>query len=364
MAARAEAYRHGIMHVDEEISAEMLNFLDHGVDPKRSKPSLRPASGGAYAGMHELVPMKAITSLVVGTGGWGYALIDPDSCAACADRAIGLTTTASAVSNSGSTIGIAPAAGAYVSFYPSRTGHTGAGFGAANVDGDFFQSFVSACAVYVKPVGSATTQNGMMYLLESPGHPAGGAAGPTINEVISHPRTRSITGAQIGDPSFDNVLNYHYQERVSATGALVSEYNSPTAATTNANFRSLIVVVQGDPGTEYNLEVYGSWGARGNSTNPTKFRWIDTLGMQSFYNLAAAKRISGWVGNDPAIVREAYRLGLGRAARRVKSKALNSEQEARAALDRSKATRPSSSWFIDLVKEATPLLKDVAGLFF
>jgi hypothetical protein len=353
----------GSKYIREIASKQLLDYVRHAVDPKGTRPAPAPGPSNGYSGMVELVPVKAVTTLTVGTGGFGVAVFDPTSCAACTDRLMGVTSLGTYVGTGATAIPMSNAA-TTPAITPSRTGFTGAGL--TGNTGDLFDACVNAFAAYIKPEGSATTQNGMIYLLEVPNHP-GGTSTLTLNDVISHRRTRSVAANQVGAPGYNNVLNYHRQVTQQSGGGISPPdyWSSPSAIKNTMDGVSMVIVVTGDAGTVYSLECYGSFMARGFQTNPTIIRYSDPVGDALWQNLQAHKRMSGWTGS-PSLVIKSYELALGRAhAKSLAPHALHEEQKARAALDREKAKdhRSTASWMWDSAKSLAPFVKEVAGLF-
>lgn len=348
--------------VDSVLTQQTLDWVEHAVDPKNHPPAPRPVGANVYNGHVEVPDLKCTSTLFIGTGGVGFAVIDPCNAANCTDRLLGLATQASAVTTLSSSLLFSATAG-LTSLYPSRTGVTGAGLGTGNYGQDYLTA-VNACGVYIKPKGSATTQDGMIYILEVPGHPVQNlVAGMTIQSVIDHERTRSIPGNQVGTPGFENVLNWHPQPPSSgpSPGYAMrddSAYSPPQAATTSLEFAPLIVVVTGTAGASYSLEIYGSYLARGRLAKAVVPNYADILGMQAYFNMILLKRISGWMGKASDAV-SAYRIALGLAH----SKSLPKERRKK---DKEKAKEETDSGPWSLIHRAAefakPLLREFVGI--
>jgi hypothetical protein len=353
-----DAFIKAASEVRASASKQLLNFVQHVVDPKRNPPAPRPQSSVTSGGHVQLLPMKSVNVLEVGSLGIGFAIIDPSGCAGCQDRALGIATTASFGGGTATTLPFSNVA-SHPAFYPSMTGFTGAAL--TNNTGLKFSAQVNACGVYLKPTGSAVNQDGMVYLLEVPLHPQMITSSLTIGNVMSHKRTRSIAGNQVGTPGFDNVLNYHPQP--SLAGQHEEEFQVPTGSSSQTNHMSLVVIVTGTVGATYSLEVYGSWSVKGEATQADIPVYTDVLGAQAFQNAMLAKRISGWVGN-PRIAMQAYHLALGLAYHKVKPIELKERDEAKAVLEAEKSKKTSSySWLHDAIRIGRPIVKELAGFF-
>lgn len=342
------------------LSKDMVKYIEHAVDPKHAPVALRPAPATQYIGLCQKLPLLFRGEFSTGTNGFGYVSVSPANCAGCSDRLIALSTNATYTGSSASPISIGGAAGISI-HYPSKSPFTGASL-VAN-DGEQFQSMVNACGVYVKPVGSATTQNGRMFLLEVPGHPGNGVGNLTLDEIMSHPRTRVISAIQLGSPGFQNVLNWHPQ--VLSTATVVGNDNSfraPQAAATTIAQSELIIVATGDALTKYEFEIYASYACRGSFTQPTSPMYSDPLGWAAYSNAVSDKRISGWVGTS-SMASSIYKGFASRSIRKLQPQSVQDLEKARAKLDDAKAAKTGaapSNWFSSM-KKLAPVAKEMGG---
>lgn len=346
---------------------QTIQYVRHSVDPKNEPFAPRPTKAAGYSGHVSGRRMYARTTLYVGTTGYGFAIIDPIDCAGCTDRPL---LAVSLTSNGG--IGSSLIPGSAVASQSSVVYPTGndlpsaVGLGTNNAAGDFYATCVNTCAAYIKPIGSAVNQDGMMYILENPNHPSligvPKASEMTIDQVISHPRTRSIPGNQVGTPGFLNCLNFHPQNANADSQHFDDDdYLAPTSATTQLGRGCMYIVVTGTPSSAYELEIYGSWLAKGLNVSPNIPNYSDVLGMEVFYNLLLHKRTSGWVGNGADVV-GAYLIAL----RKVHLDGLPHNELLAAKSSSQKAKEAGKShWYDTLTKVwsyAKPFVRDVAGI--
>lgn len=345
------------------LSKHMMEYIAHATNPKAEKVALRPAPAGTYVGLCEPKPVLARGELVVGSGGYGVLAVSLNTAACCADRAIGTVTDATFAGGSPTPIPSSAATGV-TPIYAVGCPQTGVGL--TGNTGESYLSLVNAGAILVKPVDSATAQNGVIDLLEVQGHPVISGTTPlTIGQVASHPRTRVVDGVQLGSPNFLNVLNWHPQTSEKEGGQYITSDNfwrAPSGALAGIDQYELIVVVQGDPGTRYFYEIYASYALRGSRTTPSVPMYSDPIGEAIYMNAIADKRMSGWVGST-GLAKAIYASVVAHSARRLQPKAVADVEKARAALDREKARKEARqpSGFANLFRSALPIAKELGG---
>jgi hypothetical protein len=342
-------------------SKQTLDYIRHAVAPKTTNPAPRPSSSVVYNGRVELIKMRAVGTAVVGTGGFGVVVVDPASCAGCSDRLLGWMSGSAYAGTNASTVPLAVPSGC-VGLEAVGTTVTGAGL-TGNV-GDLYAAAVNACAIYIKPKGSATTQDGTMYLLEFPNHPDG-VSTTTVQQQMSHQSTRVISGSQIGTPGFNNVLNWHPQPNYTATSASTAEsdsiYFAPASALTGSLIRTpLVIHFTGTVGSTYEVEIHGSWMARGLRTQATVPNFCDSKGMEGYYNSLLFKQLSGWEGS-PEHALATYHAGLVKADFELRPRAEKERLKAKAVIDSDKSMKSWSSAAVDALKFLKPMAKELGG---
>ncbi len=353
--------------IQDIVSKETIRYMEHMVDPKNVPSVPMPATGHGRPGLVRKIPMKAIINVTVGSGGYGFLTVDPQNALACTDRAIAIGSIGAYTGTSASYLEPAVTAGSSLA-YATNTGFTAAGLGSANGTGKYFEAKVNACGIYVDPISAALDQNGKMFLLEVPLHPAfnNQVETLTLGEVENHPRTRSIRATQL-DPAFQNVVNWHPVNDIYSGSA--NNFAAPTAASTTLGGQVLVVVFTGTPGTQYQVSVYGSWLARGLHSGANTPQWCDPVGISDIFNLTVIKRISGWEGDAAQTIR-LYKAAMLRAHQYQLPQAEVERDKAVAALDNSKAqalsnkkSSKSPDWW-NIIQELKPVAKAAAGFFF
>lgn len=357
-ASQFTAVNHLSNSAENYLSPNMIRYIEHAVDPKRNPVALRPAPASQYCGLCQKVPVLCRGRFAAGVNGVGSVMVDPFTNLGCQDRALAVFTDATYAGTAATAVPYSAGAGSYP-LYPDKAPFTAASISA---NSDQMISLVNACGLYVKPIGSATTQNGTLFLLEVPGHP-GTAAGMTFNDLMNHPRTRLIDAVQLGSPNFQNVLNWHPQNSYNDHENV---FEAPVGAFTSLKHAALAVVFVGDAGTSFEFEVYSSYAIRGSLSFPTTPMYVDPLGWAAYLNAIADKRVSGWVGSA-GVATSIYKGFAARSVHRQLPKSVHDEQKARALLDREKAKKgqktggpPSKTWG-ELFKEVSPLVKQLGG---
>jgi hypothetical protein len=220
-----------------------------------------------------------------------------------------------------------------------------------------------AAAVYVQPTGSATSQNGAIYLVESQNHKTVGA---TFQLLESDLTCRLVRGVQTGDPSIENVVNWHpkftvtpYPPNVYSDGSFFNDFAFRTPNTQASNPQlddtHLAVIVEGNVGAVYHYEVFGVYELVGPIVSPLRPRYYDDAGWSSIQNAISTKALSGWVGKPTQAI-ESYK----RAVVTTAADADDLEPEPERTLKKATQSSSSTSSLGDLVKDLAPSLGDIA----
>lgn len=337
------------------------------IDPKRSPASRPPYNLGGFQGRTELVSTKCNVDFFTGANGVGFLVANPTKCGPLSDRILALYTIAANTYVLGSAIPAGPLAGNALALNWAT--------GTIGTSTSWAQSQYSyrcvAFAIYIYPMGSATAQQGEIYLFENPTHIS---TGQTIASVEASPYTRAIRGVQTGDPEIENVLNWH--PRKCAWGNFVTSppvtadvdlymddfsfLNAPTLAQApNMGEAPIIVTISGAAGAAYHAEVHGVYECIGTAARNLKPAYMDTRGWDLISSAFATKILSGWVGTS----REA-RIGYNHA---IVSKAMKEDdvsQETEKVLRGSSMDQShvkSESSILPFIEEVAGIAKSVAG---
>lgn len=349
------------------LSKDMIKYVEHAVDPKHAPVGLRPAPASQYTGLCQKLPVLCRGVFETGTTGIGSLSVSPSFNRGLGDRALAVFTNKDLTLTTSSPVpyqGIGIAGVSYAP--PAKSPFLQSGLGTN--DGDLLNVMTNACAVYVKPIGSATTQNGRIFLLEVPGHPGNGVGTLSFQDVMDHPRTRVIDAVQLGTPGFQNVLNWHPQSLAfqSASGHETDDnsFAAPGSLAVPTSFTNseLIVVVTGDATTKYEFEVYASFACRGRLTQPTVPMYTDPLGWAAYMNAVSDKRVSGWVGSA-SLASSIYKGFASKSIRAQQPKAVQELEKARARLDEEKARKSGQvhkTWY-ESMKDLAPVAKELGG---
>ncbi len=308
------------------LSLPAERLLQAMVSPRDAEACPRIDTLGGYAQAVLPDKAKAVCQVAVGTNGVGFCAIGfnngPSSnLSVCrvSDATYTGTQATQIPGISGATPGVSNIQWGSVPYLPP---------GGINSAGMQFRTV--AGAAYVSPEGSANSQNGNLYLLELPGHCfAIDGANMSFTQAMTHERTRHIKGVQLGDPTVENVLNWHpvvASQLVNSSGAgpvnsFINEnawapVPTSTGGTPDTINPSLLVVVTGLPGAIYNIEIHAIFELRGYQIAGAKPPYYDSRGQDLIFNALAHKMVSGWVGR-PQEAEASYKHQVVRTAQRA-----------------------------------------------
>lgn len=342
------------------MSKPAVKHLEMLADPKRAKPTRPVYSEGGYYDQSQLVETKAVVDFAIGTAGVGFILINPVTCGVTNDRPCAVYSTATCSLNAAN--GLPVTGGSGINPLPWSTG----GLAPSGVGG-FTRAQLSyrcvACALYVMPTASATSQNGEIYLWESDLHTSGSV---TFAQVAGALRTRVIRGVQTGDPSIENVVNWHPKNSVygfntagTADAMFINDFTfrQPQSLATDSTMGDthLACIATGAAGTLFHAEIFAVFEVVGTSAYDLKPRFVDDAGWNHIANALGRKAISGWVGKG-AQVQNAYKHAV------VQTAASNNALEDAAEKELKEPVRKNgdSSSFLDGIRKLAPALGDLA----
>lgn len=347
----------------EQLSKPALKHLEMLVDTKRAAPVRPVYSMGGSESQSMLVSTKAEVDLAVGTGGVGFALVNPVTAGPTSDRTCCLySTSASTLTASGAL----PIVGAGAGVVATLQWQTGA-LWAANAAWSRYQGSFRcvACSLYISPTSSATNQNGVVYLFESQTHQSSGA---TVQQIESALQTRAIRAVQTGDPSVENVVNWHpkvaiqyFASQPAVDGGYIDDFRFRVAQAlaTDANMGDTHIgaIVTGASGSTYHVEIYAVYELVGTSTNNLRPRYYDDVGWSHIQNAINRKMMAGWIGTGSG-AQKAYKQAVVQTAASADNLEDGAERELRAATK--KPGKDSDSGFLGVVKDLAPALGELA----
>jgi len=210
-----------------------------------------------------------------------------------------------------------------------------------------------AGALRITPRGSMTSQDGTIAFLEIPGHVGQYGTtsfdGSTYNYFLSHPRTRVVRAAQLGDPSVVNQLNWHpqaadnapvinsgYPEQAAINDIKFRPFN---ATNTTAQFGDCHLLVSATPGLQFEIEFVGVWEVKGAKATGLKPSIQDAHASAIIFNTLCRQKLSGLVGK-PFEFRGAYQAPLHHTI---------------------KKTVASARDWLDVGRDIAGIVKEVAG---
>lgn len=299
----------------------------------------------------KLQPASASFQLSVGSAGYGFAVINPTTCGPTKNP-VGWYSTPAFGGVSASTFAL-PQPGLVTFAYADPA------LANSNV-GDYSQRFfrTTACGVYISPSGSATSQNGRIFLHEAAGHSVR-ASQVTLGDIKSSRRTRPIRGTQMGDQAILNLLNWHPKN-----GAAWDKSTTPVPGgdpngnflngfVNDVTFRSfpgtfaidliqnceLVILVTGEVGAIYDVDVLSYYELIGPLVDVNIPVVVSGEQFDIVRNGLAQKQISGAVGK-PREIAKAYEVAVEHVHRTAHGKAV-----------------PDQPWYRSLIETA----KDVGG---
>lgn len=315
---RADADLKSILKGSRSLLSKPANrFLEAIVDPRGAKATRMPTLMGGYTEASSVLKCKARGSVTVGTNGLGYIVVNPNNCGPCYDVPVAHVTGPTYAGNYASQPGSIPGVGV-TAVYNSKAPYTGAS--AMSSQSIEYRTVASGC--YLVPTGSATDQDGMVRLFEYQGHDEVLGSGLGLGSIESADRTRSVRGIQLGDPTVENVINWHPAAGASGlmgTSELTTAANDflfrklPQAASTAITFGAYIAVISGTAGTQYDFEIYTHYEVRGRTVLDKRPCFYDSRGMDLVLSGIGRKVISGWVGKSSE-AEDAYYHSVARSA--------------------------------------------------
>lgn len=340
--------------LSDHLSKRASAYYKCVVDPRSNKACRSICSYGGQSGHTGLDKLKAVATVTVGANKYGYVSFDPYGAGPTNDVAIAHVSTAATTLGGGDSPQSLKDANA-TAIYWADAQYSGTAY--ANQQSGLQQRCVAA-AIYIRPVGGAVTQNGIIHCLEVPLHPAWNGTGGSMsfNKAISNNRTREIRGVQTSGTSL-NVLNMHPQA-VSNIGVLSSASGAPlgegwlgvSPATTTLTYNAGMIVLTGDSGTSYELEIHGIYETKGYAVTDLKPSFSDQIGYERIMNALLRKSISGWVGH-PSDALASYSAALHHSE-------ISLNEDSRVNVTKSK------SWWDhakDAAKKYAPLAKEIGG---
>jgi len=345
--------------LENHLSKHAMNYYRCLVDPRSHKAVRSICGGGGYNGMTGLAKVKAVGEVVVGTGKYGFVYFDPYGSGPFSDVPVAIVTTGAYTGTGSAVAGPGVALGLVDGINWSQAPYTAASL--QDQTGTQLMYRCVAAAIYIRPTGGAVTQNGMINVLEVPGHPnfSGTQGALSLNAYISHPRCRQIRGIQTGGPSH-NVLNVHPQNSQSFTfdpNNTLSNFKDgedwrlPRAPTGSLLKNAGVIVLTGNGQTVYEVEIHGVYELKGAQVQSLRPSINDTLGYELIMNTLAKKAISGWEGH-PSDAVAAYSAALQHTALET--------GPVKPALETKRETDwKTEAW--ESVKKYAPLVMDIAG---
>ncbi len=345
----------------EQLSKPALKHLEMLVDTKRAAPARPVYSMGGAEQQSMLIQTKAAVDIVVGSGGVGFALVNPVTAGPTTDRPCMLYSNNAATLTSAA--GLPVQASGTVA---AKSWTTGALWASTAAWSRYQGSYrCVACTLYISPIGSATSQNGDLYLFESSTHQSSGL---TTDAVISALQCRAVRGVQTGDPSVENAVNWHpkvaiqyFASQSAVDGGYIDDFRFRVAQSfvtdaTMGDFH-IAALVTGSAGAQYHVEVYAVYELVGTACYNLRPRYLDDAGWSSIQNAINRKMISGWVGTGASAIK-----GYKHAVVQTAAKADDLEPEAEREL-RPKTRGPgkdTDSGFLGMVQGLAPALGELA----
>lgn len=269
------------------LSKPARRYMESIVDPKRYR-SKCPSLIGGVRGRTAVRHLVATVEVVVGTGGWGYAVLDPGSdtfeSGPYSDRIIG-SYTGIAYAGSGTSV---------------LSGVIGSGVVSVNWANAQYEAASSSTAsmnycpvsygMYITPTNSRLNQGGKIILYESSSH---FTVGDTLSKIVGYPDSRIISGLATNDTI---CLNGHPQSgEYSAieAGAFCFRANAGAQATIVPR-GNLIAIFKGAVNSTFEVEFVCNYELRGSAVAGKTGAVADSRGMDLVFNTLCTKSLSGW----------------------------------------------------------------------
>jgi hypothetical protein len=215
--------------------------------------------------------------------------------------------------------------------------------------------------MYAYPTGSATTQNGDLFLFELENHKYDLAT--TYQGIASALSTRVVRGVQTGDPSIENVVNWHPKFTISGTTTYGDNeiqndftFRQAQSVVTDPTVQPQFgVFMQAAPGTVFHVEVFAVYELIGTIVANPRPRYYDDQSWCKIQNALARKAQAGWVGKSSQII-GSYKHAVVQTA----ASADDLESESQKTLSKAVKGAPASKGWLDSIMDLAPALGDVA----
>jgi hypothetical protein len=304
------------------ISPAAQAYWDYLSDPFNNKQARPVFYDGNYTGNTGLVPGRVKGVVTIGTGGSGFVMFTLDR--GPTSKAVDCPVTFTGGVYAGSSATAYNTAGVEV-------------YGAAMADAPYNSTETRTELVWrpvggamrITPRGSLTTQDGVMTMLEIPGHASQFGTttfdSESFDTLLQHPRTRVIRAAQLGDPSVVNQINWHPQgmENRPATNAgyateVVNDvkFRPFNSANTTRQFGDCIIGFQGTSQLTYEFEFVGLWETKGSKASGLRPSVQDAHASAIIFNTLCRLKMSGMVGK-PHEFHDAYHVALHHSAKKT-----------------------------------------------
>ncbi len=341
--------RHGFEDIKREneklISPAAQAYWDYLSDPFSNKQARPVFYDGCYTGNTGLVPGRAKGVVTIGTAGVGFIMftLDRGPTSKAADCPVSFTGGVYA--------------GTSATAYNTAAAEV---YGAAMTDVPY-DSTESRTELIWRPVGGAmritprgslTNQDGIMTMIEIPGHMSQYGTttydSESFDTLLQHPRTRVIRAAQLGDPSVVNQLNWHPQSSESAqvqnSGYAQNVVNDVkfrpfNSANTTRQFGDCIIGFQGTSQLTFEFEFVGLWETKGSKASGLRPSIQDAHASAIIFNTLCRQKMSGLVGK-PHEFHDAYHVALHHSAKKTVAHVKN---------------------WVDIGRDIAGIVKEVAG---
>lgn len=296
----------------DHLSHVAQKYYDAIIDAEHAKACGIPTAVN-YAGKTGCFKTKAAGEFKCGNTGLGYiAIFSPTQGGPYTDRVCAAVTDGSAFL--GSTIDVNAATAGVSMVNWSNAPFTSAGSVAANL-----AYRLVGIKIKVKPVSSATVQDGRLTLVEDPNHED--LAGRSFSNLNGYTYSRGLSAVDLfGASKNEIVLNMHPKGReanASATSYIGPfQWTSWTAATTNGTNTPMVIAADCAVNVAFSYEIYAIWETRGRSAKNLRETIPDSRGIDLVFAACARKSISGWVG-QPREVSHSYYSAIWHAASKM-----------------------------------------------
>jgi len=190
-----------------------------------------------------------------------------------------------------------------------------------------------AGALRIFPIGSMTSQDGVISMIEIPGHVnlfgTTTFTGGTPQALRANPRTRVVRGAQLGDQSIVNQLNWHPQganfaavTNAGYANSFVSDtdFRGFNSANTSGQIGELIIGVEATAGLLFEFEFIAAWETKGSKASGLRPSIQDAHASAIIFNTLCRQIVSGMIGK-PHEFTQNYHAALLHSAKKTVSHA-------------------------------------------